>query len=403
MELTISKKYQDLVNRMLNNTGVRYIILSGGRGSGKTFIAYKSLVMRAAKMNNEVGIIAKYTLKGMQKSVNDIINEFSYLPNVSMTKTEIKYKQNLYYLDGLKTNSPSKLKSISNLSLVIVDEAQDINKYDEFSIVDKSIRGGIDRLSMLIFNPTTKYHWIYEHFCQAPNYETVTFDGKEYYIPKSSNSNVLHIHTTFLDLPDCKGKDDIYKDALILKQMNEKMFIYEYLGVPIDSQNELIYRFKRIKEQEFDYSLPSFIGVDFGYKDETAIVACFIDVSALRIYVKELYYKSNTTYTDVKDAIIKFYKTYNTKIVCDTSALQISQELKNIGLPIYYKNQKIKLHDRILKMKDFVIYTDSNNVINECLNYYYDETKTIKTKKDHLLDAIHYACIDYILHKTVER
>lgn len=398
MKLKVSRSYSDVVDRFLSRGGHRYILLSGGRGSGKTFLAYNLLYRRMLKFKGDVGVIAKYTLRGMQKSVIDIQEAIGHMGGLFITKSMMEMNGNRYYFEGIKTNSPSKLKSINRMSLLMIDEAQDIRNYQEFSIVDKSIRGGIDRLTVLIFNPTNSKHWIYEHFFAQKTYKQIEYQGVTYTVPISANPNVLHIHSTFLDVPtDSKGRDDIEIDANILFNMRPDFFAHEYMGVPSDTFGDMVFKIKRIKEQDYDYSLPTLIGVDFGFQDPNAVVQVWIDRDAYKIYVKKHLYKSKMTNTEIREFLLNLWGKTQTAMICDTSNKPLTVELCYDKVTIYHKNQKVPLLNQLRKLSDYTILTSDDDIINELFGYVYDDKKgVIGRNGDHLIDAMRYASFELI-------
>ena len=389
--MRLSSKYKPYVERILSKRGVRYVLLSGGRGSGKTYVSFQLLAKRVRLVSGEVGVVARYTYTGARKMMNDIADT---IPDGVVTKSQIIYGNNRYYIDGIKTSSPSKLKSINRMSFLMIDEAQDIKSYQEFSIPDKSIRGGIDKLTVLIFNPTHSRHWIYSSFGNNIEYEQVEYNNTTYNIPIVKDKEVLHIHTTFLNLPkNTLGYYDMVTQAEVAYRFNQELFANEFIGVPLDYSGNIILRFKRCKEEDIDYSLPTLYGLDIGFHDATALVKVWVDKGGGRVFAKVLLYITHATANQLFE-ILKNYQ--DAPIISDVSNKQLTEELRLAGCRIFYKNQRVSLIEQLRKLSDYIIYTPDNQLLNELVGYCYGEKGIVNNNGDHAIDAVRYAAFDLI-------
>jgi len=85
-----------------------------------------------------------------------------------------------------------------------LEEAEEMPDFDDWDKVKKSIRAlDVRNLSVLLLNPTTKTHWIYEELFEGRGVHE-GFNGVK--------GNVLYIHTTYHDMPREFIPDTIYKD-----------------------------------------------------------------------------------------------------------------------------------------------------------------------------------------------
>lgn len=125
--MTIDAAYRDALFRILSTSGRRYLILTGGRGSGKSFICNNLIVRRLLKDNAEVILMTRYTLAGVRNGLLPSVKSIALnYPQLAITNTSCRYLRSSIIFDGIKSASPSKLKSIDNLSLFLCDEASDI-------------------------------------------------------------------------------------------------------------------------------------------------------------------------------------------------------------------------------------------------------------------------------------
>lgn len=175
-------------------------MITGGRGSGKSYglgssqcfqcnsktTCGNTLYLRETLVSAHVSIIPEFWEK---------IELLGLENNFVKTKKEIIHRFNgsQIYFRGIKSASKraeANLKSVHNVSTVIIDEAQEVAK-DDFTRIDLSVRSVTEHNRIILsLNPTDKEHWIYKDFFEAPG------------VPEDFNGIVgdtCYIHTTYLD------------------------------------------------------------------------------------------------------------------------------------------------------------------------------------------------------------
>jgi phage terminase large subunit len=125
------------------------------------------------------GIRVLFTRYTMVSAHLSIIPEFlekiqllGYENIFSVNKAEVvnlKNKSDILFR-GIKTsagNQTASLKSLQGISCWVLDEAEELIDEDIFDTIDLSIREkNIQNRIVLILNPVTKEHWIYNRFFQ---------------------------------------------------------------------------------------------------------------------------------------------------------------------------------------------------------------------------------------------
>ncbi len=193
-KLNLNKKYQALFNSQS-----RYFVITGGRGSGKSFATNTFLVLLTYEKGHRI-LFTRYTMTSAGMS---IIPEFieklelmGVLDQFTVNKTEIinNLTGSSIYFSGIRTSSgdqTAKLKSIQGVSSFILDEAEELTDEESFDKIDFSIRAkNVKNRCILILNPTTKENWIYQRFFQNRGVPD-GFNG--------TKENITYIHTTYLD------------------------------------------------------------------------------------------------------------------------------------------------------------------------------------------------------------
>lgn len=143
-----------------------------------------------------------------------------------ITKTEIEHKEtgSRILFRGIQTgskNNTANLKSINGVSIMVVDEAEELVDEDTFDRIDLSVRKiGVVNKVILVMNPSRVDHWVYKRFFK---------DGQQ--------ENTTYIHTTYLDNID--NLDDSFIEQLErLKETNLKKYNHLVLGEWSDGDSD---------------------------------------------------------------------------------------------------------------------------------------------------------------------
>ena len=192
--ITLSHKYKPLLE---NDT--RFFIITGGRGSSKSFgvgtfstlLSYeanhKILFTRQTMTSAHLSIIPEFQEKLDLFNVNEHFEINRAVISNKVSKSEIIFK-------GLKTSSgdqTANLKSLQGVSTWILDEAEELVDESTFDKINLSLRTkGVQNRIILILNPASKEHWIYKRFFQDAGVDD-NFSGIK--------GDVTYIHTTYKD------------------------------------------------------------------------------------------------------------------------------------------------------------------------------------------------------------
>lgn len=215
----------------LFNTDKRYILITGGRGSAKSFHVADFLL----KLTYEEGHVILFTRYTMVSASISIIPEFqdkidryqlNHVFNVKRNEIENKLTGSKILFRGIQTsrgNQTANLKSIEGLTTWVIDEAEELTDEKTFDDISYSVRQeGMDNRIIMVMNPAFKTHFIYQRFI------------------KQSPNNLLHIHTTYKDNEKNLDKDYI-KDIESLRESNLHRFEHIFMGKWVDSQEGLLW------------------------------------------------------------------------------------------------------------------------------------------------------------------
>lgn len=395
--VTLNNKYSILFSEKS-----RYFVLTGGRGSAKSFGVGTFTSLLSFEQNQKI----LFTRQTMTSAHLSIIPEFKEKIELLELEKHFEIKKseiinlttgNEIIFKGIRTssgNQTANLKSLQGVTCWILDEAEELTDETTFDKINLSIRQkGVQNRVILILNPTTKEHFIYKKFFEERGVQE-GFNG--------TKGDTTYIHTTYLDNIDNLDQSFI-NEVERLKETNPQKFKHQILGGWLDKAEGVIFSNWIIGDFE-EFQLTGF-GQDYGFSiDPTTLVKCSIDSKNKKIYVKELLYKTGLTTSQIFEENKKHVENY--LIVADSAEPRLISELKNRGLNIK-GIEKPKIIDRIALLQDWTIIvdTDSTNIIKELNNYVWHDKKSETPIDDynHLLDSIMYYFWDAVGKPRVKR
>lgn len=381
----------------------RYRVCKGSRGSKKSkttalFFIYSMMkypganllvvrkVYRTLKDSCFTDLKWAINILGVQDywSVKESPLEIIYIP----TGQKILFR-------GL--DDPLKVTSITvetgNLCWAWIEEAYEINKEQDFNMLDESIRGTVEeplyKQITLTFNPWNERHWLKKRFFDVED---------ENIMAKTTN----YMCNEWLDDSDKKLFEN-------MKKNNPRRYQVAGLG-NWGIVEGLVY--ENWEEKEFDVNeiskrkgVKSAFGLDFGYTNDPSAFFCgLIDVTNKEIYVFDEIYKNAMKNRQIAEEIIR--KGYGKeKIVADSQEPKSIDELYDLGLKGIRKSRKGRdsINNGVQYIQDYkiIIHPRCVNFITEISNYMWDKDKfdnPINKPVDdfnHLMDAMRYALESY--------
>lgn len=336
----ISRKYEPLWNAT-----TRYTIVTGGRGSGKSFALacamldstyddpYNILYTRWNLTSAEVSIIPEFVEK---MDLGDCRNAFV----VHRRDVQNRATGGRIWFRGLQQSSKNqiaKLKSLNRLKTWVLDEAQELMSESTFDTIDQSIREkDAENRVILVLNPADISHWIYRRFFLEPGVP-YDFNGVK--------DNVTYIHTTWED-NRANLSQSFIDIAEELKAKDPDKYEHLYGGQWLIRKEGLIYkRWQRISPEEYPQGLPQWWGNDWGYGgDPDALIRMCYDPVTGTLYLWEAAYQTGLLPRDVADRITKDGKTlihhYETREDPNRPGRpMLDKDGQPLQFPVYYEPQ----------------------------------------------------------------
>ena len=385
--IKLNPKYKPL---FLNDS--RYFIVTGGRGSSKSYSVSTMLLLLSYEKGHNI-LFTRYTMTSASTSIIPEITEkieaLGLESNFLVNKTDItnKITGNKIYFRGLKTgsgNQTAALKSLNGITTWILDEAEEMPDPFLFDKIDLSVRSkDAQNRVIMVMNPATKAHWIYNRFFESRGLQggenTVVEDTT--YIHTSYKDNEKHLDATFL--------------ANVERMRKERPEEYkaQILGGWRAVAEGVIFKNWSIKD--FNPASDYYgIGMDFGFSnDPTGATLVSINKKTKEIYLKEIVYSAGMTTSDIAAKLLRHGK--DTLTIGDSAEPRLLHELKHsYGLNIKpsVKGQgSISLGIALLQDYKLYVHPGSKNLITELNNYVFKpNTENPIDDYNHLIDGIRY-------------
>lgn len=382
--ITLNQKYS------LLGSDSRYFVITGGRGSGKSYSLNSFLLLLTYEVGHVI-LFTRYTLTSAHVSIIpefiDKIETADLSHDFYITKDEIINKRtgSKILFKGIKTSSGTQtanLKSLAGVTTWVLDEAEELTDEDTFDKIDFSIRAkDIQNRVILVLNPATKEHFIYKRFFESKGVK----DGSNII-----KDDTTYIHTTYLDNYENLSKSFILQIE-DMKARRKQKYEHQILGGWLDKAEGVVFNnwsYGKFNPNE----LPTSFGLDFGFSiDPDTLIEVAIDKAHKKIYVKEHLYQNGLRMEQL--ATICLSKAEKKLIIADSAEDRLIVDLRHKGLNIE-PIKKGTIESGVTMMLDFDIIVDesSTNIAKELNNYAYlnKGSKLYIDSFNHAIDAIRY-------------
>lgn len=383
----------------------RFCVCKGSRGSKKSKTSALWHIYNIMKYPDSNALVVRKTERTLKDSVMadlrwaidrlGVTQYWKYTTN-PLELTYIPTGQKILFRgfdDPLKITSITVPKGV--LCWVWLEEAYEINKEEDFDMLNESIRGqvpeGLFKRFTITFNPWTDKHWLKRRFFDTPDTEDK--------ISLTTN----YMCNEWLDEADHR----MFEEMRLHRPKRYRVAGLGEWGI-VDG---IIY--ENWMEEAFDVQellkkephLTPVFGLDFGYVNDPSALFCgLVDGKRKYIYVFDEMYDKAMTNEMIAEKITKMGYSKE-KIIADSAEPKSIDRLYELGLRRIRRATKGRdsVNNGIDYVQDFkmIIHPKCVNFITEISNYVWDEDKFgHKVNKpiddfNHLMDAMRYAMQNY--------
>lgn len=389
MKIILSEAFAPLLDERS-----RYLVLSGGAGSGKSEFSGRKLYYRCETEGAHRFLIMRKVRKTLADSVILVMrtiladNGIAYEYNKSdRTITFLTVNGSLctFLFEGM--DDPEKIKSIKGISGIWLEEATEFSR-DEFMQIDLRLR-----------EPGPGYHQIIMSF--NPD-EAAGPWIKEMFFDRSDPS--AFVHTSTVDDNPIKELRDAYRTRLDgLREKDEPFWKIYRLGLWAAQRGRIFdwpaAPLPQIKFDEIWY------GADFGYSvDPAAVVRIYR--KADEYWVEQLIYAKGLTNQALAARMTDAEIGRGEFIYFDSAEPKSIEEIRAAGffnaLPSDKGPDSVRAGIDYLKSCKIRIVEGSIDLINEANHYHWREDRAGRALNepvkydDHLMDAIRYGIMTHM-------
>ena len=337
----------------------RYYQLYGGRGSGKSFVAAIAMVQLTYSKYQHKILYLRQTMASSDDSVvadikmaMDILGVTADFREKGTTITNIRTGATIAF-KGIRSSgtATAKLKSLSGITTLVVEEAEEVESFEEFSKVDESIRvKGKPLKVILIYNPTSALKsWIHQEWYTDGRPKVERFEDTSF------------MHSTFMDNEENLNPSVVkrYKD---LERTNPTYYKNTILAEwTLETVGRMYAGWGQFETLEEEGDV--WYGMDFGYggKDRTACIKItWIDDV---YYVEEMFSEAKLSIRKTLTLMRKCEIPFNAKIYADSAMPLLIDEIRRGGFRTVRKATKGNVEAGIKKVqdKDIVIVGDDKS------------------------------------------
>lgn len=389
-------------------TDKRYILLTGGRGSGKSFEISTFLCLLSYELNQRI-LFSRYTMTSAEISIipefKEKINLLEVPQHFKINSTDITNTQTNsdIIFRGIKTssgNQTANLKSINGVSCFVCDEAEEFVNEEDFDTIDLSIRTRqAQNRVIILMNPSNKDHWVYKRWF-VNNSELININGVN--IELSKHPDVLHIHTTYLDNLNNLDKSFINKiEALRLN--SPRTYAHKALGQWLDISEGSLFNKQTLKYFKYSETLEKSFESSLAYidvADEGTDYTCMVIGRTIgnKIYIVDVVFSDANTDVTIPmcAAIIDKHKVSYCRVETNNMGAMFGRNLEKLlnNCQVLFANSSSNKHTRILMDSVFIsesMYfleeSERSQVYENYLNQMALYTKDGKAKHDDAPDA----------------
>ena len=409
---------------IFNNKKIKHIILTSGRaGTKSSYAAIRTDYQIISEPHGSAVVLRKHHNKLRKTVYKEMLRGINRLgiskKKFTITKSpmEITYKKygTTIYFSGSDGIDDTKgiIDEDKPIKLVVLDELteffDDGEGEDELSNIEATfVRGNSSGFQMIyLYNPPKNPNAPINQWCKK----------------MEKRDDCIHIHTDYRDVPVKWLGQDLIASAEAMKQADEKMYRWVWLGEAV-GVDELIYymfgdrhRQKPDPDRRYDRI---YIGGDYGQQNATTFQAFGLDSYRQKFPGLGEYYhsgretgkqKSPSEYAkDLVEFMNNLHELYENRvfyIFLDPSAKGLAEEVRRatrtgLDYQVILRNAENDVAlgiSRVQKALCFDIMSVSpkqENAVREFGTYEYDKKSIEKGKEvpvkesDHCMDAIRY-------------
>ena len=368
----------------------RIRVVQGGTNAGKTYAIIPILIDKATKTPRLKITVVAETIPAVKDGAVDIFKNVMLDTNRWRESGWIANPMEYTFSNGSKIqfkafDSDGKAKASGKRDILFLNEANHI----PFNIADALMIRSTE--TYIDFNPDEEF-WVHTEIIPQPNSDFLLLTYKDNEAVSKQTLEDLYIKKSKAffnpDLPD----DELIKSENVKSNYWSNWYKVYGLGMVGSLDGVVFSNWKTIDALPQEARLLG-IGLDFGFTNDPSTAVAVYKWNDKRI-VKELFYQTGLLNGDIANLLPK-----DAIIYADSAEPKSIEEIRRRGLQIYGAGKgrdSISYGIDLMQQQDYLITSDSTNLIKELRGYCWDTDKTGKRLnkpqggQDHAIDALRY-------------
>jgi phage terminase large subunit len=284
--------------------GTNTVICIGGRGGAKTYEVAKFIAFQATIKKKRVVVLRDEKELIRESILNEVLMRYdtanangalsAFYQRLDTGIKDVQTNEMLVFTKGFRASTTDKranLKSISNIDMAVIEEAEDIRDEEKFNVFSDGVRKE-GALIVIILNTPDLGHWIIKRYFTLERVEDGYYDVIPKQIPglvviKTSYEDNPHLPPTIVERYKAYGDPTSHL-------FNKHYYLTAIRGLASAGRKGQIFSgWKSITNQQFnEIDARSIFGQDFGTTSPAALVEA--KVVNNRIYVRQHNYLGMT-------------------------------------------------------------------------------------------------------------
>lgn len=397
LELNILKHFR----KELWEATERFVVLSGGAGSGKSYAICQRICYMFMSMEDIQFAVIRATMPALKKtvymgdpSIVRMLSEWGIPMDIWLNKTDavITNPHNKSQITFIGLADPERIKS-ANLNYIWIEEATELNvtKWRQLDTRMRRYNPYGPNQMYISYNPISYYNWAVQTFVMSPG-------GLE--------DEIVVNFSNFKNNPYVNMRD--VNSWLHSAEVDESYYRTYVTGEPGMPLGQVYPNIKFAPHQMWSNEVwmqRPYYGIDWGFIDPMVLVEC--RNYGGRVYIRCLYYKTRRD----ADDLIAFMKRHkiplDSEIYCDPSSPERINRLVDAGYDGAMKaHRDINAGISHMRTKDIIASNSGSNgemFTIEVAGYSYetdpdDSSKFIEKPEEgneHILDASRYGVVTH--------
>lgn len=303
--ITVEKDVNPHFEDFLFDWNEKFQFLVGGYGSSKSYHVALKIVLKLLQ-EKRTALVVREVYDTHRDSTFSLLQEIIIDLGLEDRIRPVGSPMQIRFPNGSKIlfrgmDSPSKLKSINNISLIWVEEASEV-KYSGFKELMGRLRHPTLRLHMILStNPVDENNWTFRHFFKDEQNDFHKLDDEKlyeertvvvddtYYHHSTADDNLFLPESYIHQLDDMANYDpDLYRIA--------RRGRFGVNGIRVLPQFEVMDHEEMLQMMASSGKLYDRTGLDFGFVTSyNALVRMKVDLQNSILYIYYEYYKNGMT------------------------------------------------------------------------------------------------------------